>query len=490
MSDRTEVERLRARVAELETRLETTKAPSAGTAPPHSSAWRTTTSAVLLTLACLLAPLSVTAVWASTVISDTDRYVDTVAPLADDPAVRRAVANRVTATALDSLQIEALTTQLMDSLAAQENVPPRVAAALPALVGPITDGVESFTRTQINDLMATPQFAQLWAEANRVAHTQVVRLLEGNQGGAVSAQGDTITLNLAPIIEQVQTRLVAEGFTLAQNIPVVDQSFVLVQSEAITQAQGFYSLLNTLGAWLGVIALVLFAAGVYLARDRRRALLRGALGVTAAMVVVGAGLAIFRLTYVESTPAGILTPETAGSVFDTLVRFLRTGLRAAAVLGLLVALAAFLAGPSGTAVRTRSWLQGGFASLRGSADAAGWNPGRFGTWAYAHKRGLQVGVLAAAGLVLMFWTGPTVGTIVVVALLVLVLLAVVEFLARPAPTAATGAPAATAAGDGAGPAAATASTLEQPVVPAPRTPLHEPSGETSAGPAARPAHRV
>jgi hypothetical protein len=455
MSDSTEVARLRARIAELETRLESEEPSGTETARRGRAAGRATASAILLTLACVLAPLSVTAVWASAELSDTDQYVETVAPLADDPAVRSAVANQVTAAVLDSLEVEELATQLVDTLAAQENVPPRVAAALPALAPPISNGVEDFTRTQIGNIMATPQFAQVWEQVNRVAHTQVVRLLEGSQGGAVSAQGDTITLNLAPIIEQVRARLVAQGFTLAENIPVVDRSFVLVQSDTITQAQGLYSLLNTLGAWLSVVALVLFAAGVSLARDRRGALLRGALGVTAAMVVVGAGLAIFRTAYVESTPAGILTPDAAGSVFDALVRFLRTGLRAVAVLGLVVALAAFVAGPSTAAMRTRSFLKGKFGSLRGSAESAGWNPGRAGTWAYAHKRGLQVGVLAAAGLALMFWTRPTVATVVLVALLVLLALAVVEFVAQPV-SVAVGAPSAVAAG-----------------APAPQTPQQE-----------------
>jgi hypothetical protein len=475
MGESAEVARLRARIAELELRLEATEPSVTAEEPPvtetvrtHRAPGRVTASAVLLILGCLLAPLSVTAVWASAELSDTDRYVETVAPLADDPAVRSAVANQVTASVLDSLEVEDLTTQLLDTLAAQENVPPRVAAALPALAVPISDGVESFTRTQIRNIMATPQFAQVWEQVNRVAHTQVVRLLEGTQGGAVSAQGDTITLNLAPIIEQVKARLVAQGFTLAENIPVVDRSFVLVQSDAIASAQSFYSLLNTLGAWLSVVALLLFAAGLFLARDHRRALLRGALGVTAAMVVVGAGLAIFRTVYVESTPAGILTPDAAGSVFDTLVRFLRTGLRAVAVLGLVVALAAFVAGPSTAAARTRSSLRGGFAFLRGSAESAGWNAGRVGTWAFAHKRGLQVGVLAAAGLTLMFWTAPTVGTVVFVTLVVLLFLAVVEFLARP--PAAVVADAGTPATEAAAEAPAMTATAG-PVLPSPRTPV-------------------
>jgi hypothetical protein len=485
MSDSAEVARLRARIAELETQMtveEPAATSTARSARPRRSVGRATASAVLLTLACVLAPLSVTAVWASAELSDTEQYVETVAPLAEDPAVRSAVANQVTAAVLDGLEVEELTTQLVDTLAAQENVPPRVAAALPGLVVPISNGVENFTRTQIGNIMATPQFAQVWEQVNRVAHTQVVRLLEGNQGGAVSAQGDSITLNLAPIIEQVRARLVAQGFTLAENIPVVDRSFVLVQSDTITQAQGFYSLLNTLGAWLSVVALVLFAAGLYLARDRRRALLKGALGVTAAMVVLGAGLAIFRTVYVESTPGGILTPEAAGSVFDTLVRFLRTGLRAAAVLGLVVALAAFVAGPSTAAVRTRSVLRGGFASLRGSAESAGWNPGRAGTWTHAHKRGLQIGLLATSGLALMFWSRPTVGTVVFIALLALLCLAVVEFVARPAP-AAVGASTTGGAPDPTATVPTATASRESSVVPAPRAPLHErPSPEAAAQP--------
>ena len=130
-----------------------------------------------------------------------------------------------------------------------------MAANLQALRGPLVNGVQSYTRTQIGNVVASPQFATVWNEANRTAHTELVNLLEGNQGGAVSAQNDAVTLNLAPIIAQVKQRLVASGFTLANNIPVVDKSIVLVQSDGVTKAQGLYRLLNTLGLWLPLIAL-------------------------------------------------------------------------------------------------------------------------------------------------------------------------------------------------------------------------------------------
>ncbi len=431
MNDANEVERLRARVAELEGQLAT--GPAAEPAQPQGrqSAWWATASSVLVVLACILAPLAVASVWASTQLSNTDAYVETVAPLADDPGVQAAITNEVTTAVFDNIDVQGITGEALGTLADQPNVPPRVADALPGLAVPITNGVESFTRTQVGNLVASPEFATLWDQVNRVAHEQVVKLLEGNQGGAVSAQDNTITLNLGPVIAQVKNRLVEQGFSLAANIPTVDKSFVLVQSDSISSAQGFYQLLNTLGTWLPFVVLALFVVGVLLARDRRRALLRGALGVTGAMIVLGVGLALARTWYVGSTPAGVLDEQTAGSVFDTLVRFLRTGLRAAAVLGLVVAFAAFVAGPSTVAARTRSTLQGGIGSLRGGAESAGWSTGRFGGWVFGHRRALRVGVLVLGGLALMFWSRPTGWVVVGVAVAVLVALAVLEFLATP-----------------------------------------------------------
>lgn len=430
-----EAEQLRARIHELEAQLQQAEVATKGRARmpgsrSHRGAWAAT-SAVLLILACLLAPLSVISVWADTQVSDTDQYVRTIAPLAEDPAVQAAVAAEVTATVLKSIDIDTVTQELLTSLADRPNMPPRAAAALPALAGPITNGVESFVRTQVAKIVASDEFAKLWGEVNRVAHDEVVRLLAGDPNGAVTAQGDTVTLNLAPIIAHVKQELVNRGFTLAEKIPDVDHSFVLVQSNAVTKAQGAYRLLNTLGTWLPVVVLGLFVLGVLAASDRRRALLRGALGIVAVMLLAGVALAIFRATYVESTPAGILSAEAAGNVFDALVRFLRTGIRTVAVLGLIVALVAYFSGPSSAARGTRSVLVHGIDTLRGGAESAGWRTGRVGVWTHAHKRILRGAILVVGGFVLLFWTRPTAWVVVWVAVVVALVLVVLEFLAQP-----------------------------------------------------------
>ncbi|TCN36676.1 hypothetical protein EV644_113145 [Kribbella orskensis] len=447
MTDEDEVRRLRERVAQLELAL------AAGPRPPTPESpqprerrviWRTVASAILITLACLLAPLSATAVWASRQVSDTDQYLKTVAPLADDPSVQTTISDAVTNEILAAIDIQGITDEALNAIS-QQGLPPRVAANLQALSGPLVSGVQSFIRDQVANFVASPEFAAVWEQANQTAHSELVNLLEGNQGGALSAQNDTVTLNLAPIIAQVKERLVARGFGVAENIPVVNKSIVLVQSDGVTKAQGIYRLLNTLGVWLPIISLLLFAAGVYVARNHRRALLIGALGFAGSMLALGVGLALGRALYLNALPSEVISRETGGVIFDTIVRYLRYSLRAVGVLALIVAFAAFFTGPSVSAVKTRAGLTRGIGALRGNAESAGLNTGRFGAWTFAHKRMLLIASIIGGALVLTFWSQPTVSVVVVIALIVLFLIAVIEFLGRP--------PAAAPVAGGTGPSA-------------------------------------
>ncbi|MDX6324545.1 MAG: hypothetical protein QOK15_899 [Nocardioidaceae bacterium] len=429
MSDDTELRQLRDRVAELEAELSRTPPPGA-TARVEHHRWRSLTSAVLIVVACILAPIAVTAVWANRQISDTDRYVETVAPLSHDPAVQAAVASQVTKAVLDQIDVPSLTAEVVDGLAKQ-NLPPRAIVGLKALEVPITNGIESFISSSVTKVVASPQFAKAWVQANRSAHTAVVKVLSGEQGGALSAQNGQITLNLAPIIAEVKQYLINAGYSAASRIPAVNTSFVLVTTDGVSKAQNAYSLLHTLGYWLPIIALILLGLGVYVARGHRRALIAGSLGFVGGMLVLGVVLAVTRVYYLNAVPSDVLPSEAAGNIFDTLVRFLRSGLRAVAVLGLVVALGAYFTGQSPTAVRTRIVLARGLGGARDSAEAHGVQTGAFGRWTFAHKRALWIALVIAGGFTLTFWTRPTAAVVIGTALVVLVLAGLVELMGRP-----------------------------------------------------------
>jgi hypothetical protein len=433
VEERAELERLRAEVATLRSQV---GEGAAGVGRPAAVGrgarrrWRTIVATLLIVLACVLAPLSVVAIWTRNQVTNTDRYIATVSPLASDPAIQNAIADQITAQVFTYIDIQGLTTEAVEALA-ERGLRPEVASQLQAFAVPIANGVQSFTRSQVGKVVESDAFAGAWVQANRVAHDALVKALTGEGGGAVTVENDTVSLNLAPFIQTVKQRLVESGFTVAARIPEVNASFVLFQSEDITRARRAFNLLNTLGIWLPIITLVLLVIGVYVAKDHRRALVGAALGVAVGMVVLALGLAVFRAIYLDAVPAQALPHDAAAVLYDTIVRFLRLGLRTVLVLALVVAGGAFLTGQSVTAVRTRHGLARAIASLQGGAEHAGFRTGPVGSWVFANKRVLRIGAVALAALALVFWGRPTGKVVLGLTLALLVVLAIIEFLGRP-----------------------------------------------------------
>jgi hypothetical protein len=448
-AERAELERLRAENAALRARMGQEDAAGTDTEPTPGAKrvgrqrWRSIVATLMIVVACVLAPLSVVAIWTRNQVTNTDRYVATVAPLADDPAIQNAVADQITAQVFTYIDVQGLTNQAVDALA-ERGLTPALADQLRALAVPIANGVQSFTRSQVGRVVESDAFADAWVQANRVAHAELVAALTGEGGGSVTVENDTVTLNMAAFIETVKQRLVDSGFSVAARIPTVNASFVLFQSEDITSVRSGFNLLNTLGVWLPVIAIVLLVLGVYVAKDHRRALVGAALGVAISMVVLALGLTVFRSIYLDAVPAAVLPHDAAAVLYDTIVRFLRLGLRTVLVLGLVVAAGAFLSGQSVTAVRTRQGLSNAIGWLAGGAERAGFSSGPVGSWVYANKKALRIGAVALAALALVFWGRPTGKVVLGLTLALLVVLALIEFLgrrpARPAVEAATGQP--------------------------------------------------
>jgi hypothetical protein len=425
--ERAELERLRAEVSTLRSQ---TKRGGVMTERAARQRWRAIVATLLIVLGCALAPLAGVAVWARNQVTNTDRYVATVAPLASDPAIQTAITDQITAQIFTYIDVQELTTEAVDALAAR-GLPPQLAGRLQALAIPLASGVESFTRTQVEKVVQSQAFADAWVQANRLAHDALVAALTGEGGGAVTVENDTVSVNLAPFIQTVKQQLVASGFTLAERIPQVNASFVLFQSEDIVRARSAFNLLNTLGNWLPVIALVLLGIGIYVAKDHRRALVGAGLGVATGMLLLALSLAIFRSIYLDAVPAAVLPHDAAAVAYDTIVAYLRLGLRAVLVLALVVAAGAFLSGPSTTAVGTRQRLTAAIGRLRGGAGQAGLRTGPVGAWVDANKQLLRIGAVTLAVLALVFWGQPTGKVILLLAGLLLVALALIEFLGQP-----------------------------------------------------------
>ena len=88
---------------------------------------------------------------------------------------------------------------------------------------------------------------------------------------------------------------------------------------------------------LPILALLLIALGVYIARGHRRALIGAGLGFAASLAVLAIVLAIVRSVYLNSIPDSVLPSDAAAALFDTFVKFIKEALRTLLVVGLVVA---------------------------------------------------------------------------------------------------------------------------------------------------------
>ena len=149
----------------------------------------------------------------------------------------------------------------------------------------------------------------------------------------------------------------------------------LFQANDLGKAQAGYRLITALKIVLPILVLVLLAAGVYVARGHRRALIGAGLGLAASMLVLAIGLLIARSIYLSSVPGSVLPADAAAAAFDAIVHFIKVGLRVVLVVGLVVAIGAFFTGPSRTAVRTRSTLKSGLDRIRNFGERRGVSTG-------------------------------------------------------------------------------------------------------------------
>ena len=305
------------------------------TAPRDRRRWRAIASLALIVSASVLLPLAGATVWVRNLVLDRSRYVETIAPLAKNQAVREAVARRVST-----------------ELAATLEIDKRAARALPEkarfLAVPIAAGAQLLVQTTALKILESPAFARTWRSANQRAHDQIVNALTGRRGTAVTSADGKVVLNLRPLAVLVAKRLAALGVGLPKNMDAsrVNARFVLVDSKDLVSVQDYAKLLDRLGWALPLLAVILYGLAVLAAPDRRKGVLRVGIGVTLAMVISLLAYRFARTTYLDGLSSTVQSTAAAAAIFDTVTRFVHRGFQTMLVIGLLVWLCAWMTGPS------------------------------------------------------------------------------------------------------------------------------------------------
>ncbi|MDH6108261.1 hypothetical protein P3T36_004274 [Kitasatospora sp. MAP12-15] len=417
-----ELDEMRRRIAQLEASTEPRK---------EHHRLRIFGATVLIVVASVLSLLAVIAVWTHDVATDTNRFVAALAPLAHNPDVQGAVADRVTNSVVQQIDVAGVVNQL-STAAADQGVPPRLAQLVNGLSGPLSSALTDLIHGAAERVVTSEAFATVWEQALRAGHSTMNKALTGEGGGVVQLTNNEVTVDIAPAVQQVKAQLVDAGFAPAARIPDIHTDFVIFSSPDLAKIKSAFRLLGILGDWLPVVAVLVAAAGVFTAVSRRRALIGASLGIAAAMLLLGITLAVFRSYFLDHLPSDA-SPAAAGAVFDALVVFLRQAVRAVGVLAVLVALGAFLTGPSRAAAATRRIAGSGMAGARSAADSVGFRAGPVEPFVRRWKRWIGIAILLVAAVVFVFWAHPTAIVVFWFAVAVLAAFAVREFLAPSVP---------------------------------------------------------
>lgn len=268
-------------------------------------------------LAGLLLPVALASAWSAAVVTDTERYVATVGPLAGDPDVADAVERSLTLRAMRVVDDAGLTAETALDLGLDELV-----------AGVVTRVVES------------PDFRSAWEAANAEAHVDLLAGLEG-EGAA-----EPVRIDLGGVLDAVVADL---GASLPVEVPApgVALPVTVLEADQVEQGRDPYAVLAATGVWLPV----LWVLGVVLALVvvRRRARLLGWLGAASGvgLVLLLLGLGLARDRVVAAVPD--VDRELSGAVWDSVT----TDLRVATLLGLAVAAVLLVLGLLGGLVRRR-----------------------------------------------------------------------------------------------------------------------------------------
>ena len=293
----------------------------------------------LVILGSVLAFLSVFAIWIERQALNTDDWVATSGHLIQDQTIRAAVGD-----------------YLVDQLYENVDVESELKEILPGdtkdLAGPAAGGLRQVAGDGAEKVLETSTAQGLWEDANRSAHEQLISVLE-DKGEAVSTSEGNVSLNLGSLLTNLADQ-VGIGQGLAAKLPPDAGQIQILRSDQLKTALNIAVAIKGLALVLSILTFAAFAAAIYLSREGRWVtVLYSGIGLVAAGFAVivtreiAGGIVVDQLVKTESAkPAGEATWSIATSLMTSIASTV-------IVVGILFAIAGWLASPSGSARSTR-----------------------------------------------------------------------------------------------------------------------------------------
>ncbi len=413
--NRSEVEELQEEVARLKAELQEQKVKKRKPFP-----WRNMVAWILVVLATILAIAAPLASWGHDYLLDSDRFVDTVAPLIREDEVAQAISERAASRLIEALDIQ----DRLDRVLPEQ---------ITFIASPITNGVETLAQKAAKAILQSDQFYFVWERILTFAHSTAVEAIRGDGALEVTKQGD-IVLDIGELLQELKNRLIDAGLTFLDKVPVPSDAgtVVLFTADELGIARGSVHLIDTLNWLLPALAIIFFAAAVIISTDRRKFLMLSGLGLALAMAVSLIALNFSENQLLEQikNPTNLSAAQLVWNrLFENLVA-IQAGILA---LGVVVAAGAAVAGPYKWAVWLRTKTAHLFEAWQDRRRRGVKEPGPVGKFVETYRMAFRIGGIALVAFILLLIPHVTVGAVIGSAIALLVYLAVIELVRAPKP---------------------------------------------------------
>ncbi len=286
----------------------------------------------LIALGSLLAFLSVFAIWTERQALNTDDWVSTSGRLIQNSTIRAAVSDY-------------LVDQLYENVDVERELEEILPGETKELAGPAAGGLRQVAGQGAEKVLETGTAQNLWEDANRTAHEQLLAVLENKKEAVETANGE-VTLNLGSLVTNLASQ-VGIGQSLAEKLPADAGQIKILKSDQLKTAQNIAVAIKGLALVLSILTFLVFALAIYITRGGRwvTVLFAGIGLVVAGFAVVVArhiagGIVVDQLVKVQSVkPAG----EAAWSIGTSLMVSIATTV---IIVGVLFLAAGWLASPT------------------------------------------------------------------------------------------------------------------------------------------------
>jgi hypothetical protein len=295
---------------------------------------------VLIVLTTALAVVAIFAVWANRQLLDPDNWSDTSTQLLRNTEVRDATANYA-----------------VDQLYANDDVAVLIKSGLPPpfkpLSGPASGALRNTAVRAARLSLSDSRVQRLWADANRAAAQAFVDIVNGGKG-AVKTKRGMVTLDLAPIVDDIAARLGLPA-GIGSKLPPSIANLQILRSDQLLLVQDVGRAIRGLALALTIIVPLLYLLAIGLARRRRR---RTLMSVGFAIVIAGLLAVLGREILKSQVPASLVkdasirpAARAVVSIGTSMLGQIAVGL---VIVGVVLIAAAWLAGPAAARVTRRT----------------------------------------------------------------------------------------------------------------------------------------